>query len=444
MKEIKCPHCGKVFTVDEDGYAAIVSQVKTEEFEKELHRRVKEIEDKHKAELDTAKVKAESMNDKEVAELNNQINLLKAQLETNDKDKVIAVKEALEKQNELINKRDREIEALNAKLSSTNENMKLTIENEVNKAVSTQKDIISKKEKEIVELNSKITTAQKDSILAQEKIKQELNMQIQLKDGEIAQLKDYKSKLSVKLVGEDLEQHCQNEFNKNRMMGFQTAYFEKDNDAKTGSKGDYIFKDYLDDVEYISIMFEMKNESDTSVTKHKNEHFFKELDKDRNEKGCEYAVLVSMLEPESELYNQGIVDVSYQYPKMFVIRPQFFMPLISLLRNAAMNNAKAKKELIEVKNANIDITHFEDKMNDFKEKFGKHYETAQTRFQEAITNIDKTITDLTKVKEKLMASEKQLRLANDDTESLTIKKLTRGNPTMKAMFDELQASKDKD
>ena len=328
-----------------------------------------------------------------------------------------------------------EIERLKSQISSSQKDTELT----VSRAVAQKDRELADKNAEIIRLQGEVQSAKKDVELKESTLKAEYSAQLKAKDEAIEFYKDLKTRMSTKMVGETLEQHCETEFNRLRSTGFQNAYFEKDNDARTGSKGDYIFRECTEDgVEFISIMFEMKNEMDTTATKHKNEDFFRELDKDRNEKGCEYAVLVSLLESESELYNSGIVDVSHKYPKMYVIRPQFFIPMITLLRNAAMNSIEYRTRLAEMRNQNIDISRFEDEMNDFKEKFAKNYDLASRKFKTAIEEIDKTITHLQKTKEALLSSENNLRLANNKAEDLSIKKLTRNNPTMAQKFAELK------
>ena len=400
MHEIRCPNCGKVFSVDETGFAAIASQVRDEEFHKELREREKQLQAEKQAALKLAEVNAEKVKESTAAELKQEIERLKAQIVSAEKDRAIAV----------------------------------------NDAVSTKKDEIAEKEKTILELKSKLTESEKDSKLREQSLKDNFSVQLKSKDETIEFYKDLKTRMSTKMVGETLEQHCEIEFNKLRATGFQNAYFEKDNDAKTGSKGDYIFRESTPEgIEFISIMFEMKNEMDTTATKKKNEDFFKELDKDRKEKNCEYAVLVSLLEADSELYNSGIVDVSYKYPKMYVIRPQFFISMITVLRNAAMNSIQYQQQLEEIKNQNIDISHFEDDMNDFKEKFGRNFHLASDKFAKAIQEIDKTIDHLQKTKDDLLSSENNLRLANDKAQDLTVKRLTKNNPTMEAKFAELNS-----
>ena len=379
MKEIKCPNCGMPIKIDDAGYAAILKQVKDKAFEKEIKEKVELI----------------SENTKKASE----ILRLKEQIEFGEKSTQLAVNDAVKAKDELLNK----------------------------------------KEQEIIQLRGSIESNKKDYDLKEVNLTAKYRDQLKLKDEELERYKDFKAKQTVKLLGESLEQHCETEFNRVRALGFQNAYFEKDNDARTGSKGDYIYRECDESgAEFLSIMFEMKNEGDTTATKKKNEDFFKELDKDRTEKKCEYAVLVSMLESDSELYNSGIVDVSHKYKKMYVIRPQFFIPLISLLKNAALNSLKYKKELIEIRNQQIDITNFENNINDFKEKFSRNYRLASEKFTNAIKEIDKTIEHLQKIKTELTNSENNLRLANNKAEELTIKKLVKNNPTMSAKFDELK------
>lgn len=413
MNDIICPNCKKAFKVDEAGFADILKQVRDHQFDEELEKRLKlaEIEKENAVKLVEANLKNVL-----------QENLTKKDIELSEK---IASKVA-------------EIAEIKAKL----ENAELQKQLSVTEAVQ-------KIEKERDELNNKLKIKDTETQLLEksllEKFANELKSKediIKMKDEEIAFRKDMKVKLSTKMLGETLEQHCEIEFNKLRATAFKNAYFEKDNDGSTGSKGDFIFRDYDDNkTEFISIMFEMKNEGDETASKKKNEDFLAELNKDRDEKKCEYAVLVSMLESDNEFYNSGIVDMSHRFPKMYVIRPQFFIPIITLLRNAALHSLQYKAELAFVKSQNIDISNFEDKMNEFKFGFAKNYELATRRFSEAIAGIDKTIKELEKTKAALMSSENNLRLANNKAEELSIKKLTQGNPTMKAKFDEL--SKDK-
>ena len=434
MNEIKCPHCGKVFSVDESEYALLLSQVKNVEFHKELEEREKNLKENQKNIIDLEKSKLVNQYNMDLSKLNDEINFLKSKLEYADKEKNMAVNEALALKNNEINKLNTDINNLKHMLDNSKKDMDLA----VNEAISKKNEELNKKDLEIERLNGEKENQRNLAIVKENNIKNEYENKLHDKDVEIAYYKDLKSKMSTKMIGETLEQHCEISFNQIRMTAFPEAYFEKDNDAKSGSKGDYIFRESKDGTEFISIMFEMKNEMDETATKHKNEDFFKELDKDRNEKNCEYAVLVSMLEANNELYNQGIVDVSYKYPKMYVIRPQFFIPMITLLRNAALNSLSYKQELIEAKAQNLDITHFEEAMDDFKDKFGRNYRLASEKFAKAIEEIDKTIDHLTKTKEALLSSENNLRLANDKAQDLSIKKLTKNNPTMALKFEELK------
>lgn len=431
MNEIICPHCHKAFKVDEAGYADILKQVRDHQFEEELHNR-----------LQLAKKEKESAVKLAEATIKNTLQEQLAQ-----KDAALA-KLKSEKEAELAQKlAQKEAEVAQLKAEKTNEltQLKAQLDNaEVAKKLAIT-EAVQKIEKERDTLLNVVKTKELEKENIENTLKHQFHTELQskeaiikYKDEEIARVKDMKAKLSTKMIGETLEQHCETEFNKLRPTAFQNAYFEKDNDARSGSKGDFIYKE-TDEAgnEIISIMFEMKNEGDETATKKKNEDFFKELDKDRNEKKCEYAVLVTMLEAESEYYNTGIVDVSHKYPKMYVVRPQFFIPIITLLRNAAMNSLKYKAELALVRNQNIDITNFEEKINQFKEGFARNYDLASRKFQTAIDEIDKTIIHLQKTKEALLSSDNNLRLANQKAEDLTIKKLTHGNPTMKAKFDEL-------
>ena len=408
MHEIKCPKCGEVFQVDESGYAELLSQVRNEAFEEELHKRARELEDKNKSDLKMAQMQQEKTfaealtdKDKELANKEMEIQKLKNQLAMGDSEKKLAV-------NEAIRDKDKEIADINAS---------------------------------VIELKSKLANQKTESELKEKNLEERYKTELKLKDEQIEQYKDFKARQSTKMVGESLEQHCQIQFNSLRMTAFPNAYFEKDNAVSgTGSKGDFIFRDFDDGQEFISIMFEMKNEMDTTASKHKNEDFFKELDKDRKEKNCEYAVLVSLLEADNELYNNGIVDVSYKYEKMYVIRPQFFIPMITLLRNAALNSLQYQKELAVVRNQQVDLYNFEANMQEFKDAFGKNYRLASEKFQTAIEEIDKTIEHLEKVKKNLMSSENNLRLANNKAEDLSIKKLTNNAPSVKKMFDDLNNS----
>ena len=434
MNEIKCPHCGKVFSVDESEYALLLSQVKNNEFHKELEEREKNIKENNKNLIDLEKSKLENKYNLDLAKLTEEINNLKAKLENSEKDKIIAVKDAINKKDNEISKLNNDIIDLKHLLDNSKKDKDLAI----SEAISKKNEELNKKDIEIERLNGEKENQKNLSIVKENNIKNEYENKLKDKDLEIAYYKDLKSRMSTKMIGETLEQHCEISFNQIRMTAFPNAYFEKDNDARSGSKGDYIFREAMDGTEFISIMFEMKNEMDETATKHKNEDFFKELDKDRNEKNCEYAVLVSMLESNNELYNQGIVDVSYKYPKMYVIRPQFFIPMITLLRNAALNSLSYKQELVEARAQNLDITHFEEAMDDFKDKFGRNYRLASEKFSKAIEEIDKTIDHLNKTKEALLSSENNLRLANDKAQDLSIKKLTRNNPTMAQKFEDLK------
>ena len=411
MHEIKCPKCGEVFQVDESGYAELLGQVRNEAFEDELHKRARELEEKNKNDIKMARMEQEknynaalTNKDKVLAEKDMEIQQLKNRIEMNDSEKKLAVSEA-------VNDKDK---------------------------------ILAEKEAEIIKLKSQIDNQKTESALKEKNLEENYKNQLKVKDEQIDYYKDMKARQSTKMVGESLEQHCQNQFNSLRMTAFPNAYFGKDNEVSaSGSKGDFIFRDAdSEGVEFISIMFEMKNEMDTTATKHKNEDFFKELDKDRREKGCEYAVLVSLLEIDNDFYNNGIVDVSYEYPKMYVIRPQFFIPMITLLRNAALNSLQYQKELQVVRNQQLDLVNFESNMQDFKDAFGKNYRIASEKFQTAIEEIDKTIDHLEKVKKALMSSENNLRLANNKAEDLSIKKLTKNAPSVRQMFDEIKTDED--
>lgn len=406
MQEIRCPKCGEVFQVDATGYEQIVRQVRDQEFTNELERREKELESKQKKELELIRLQEEKDYDANIAKKDAEISAL-----------------------------DRKIAELQAKLDAGETAKKLAVA----EAVEKKNEELSKKTSEIANLMGELKSKETESRLNEKSIKEQYEEKLKLKDEQIEYYKDFKARQSTKMVGESLEQHCLTQFNSLRMTAFPNAYFEKDNDARTGSKGDFIYRESDEDgTEFISIMFEMKNEADTTATKHKNEDFFKELDKDRREKGCEYAILVSLLEIDNELYNNGIVDVSYKYPKMYVIRPQFFIPMITLLRNAAKNSLQYRQELQLVRNQQVDILHFEENMNAFKEGFARNYRLASEKFATAIEEIDKTIDHLQKTKNALLSSENNLRLANNKADELTIKKLTKNAPSVKAMFDELK------
>ena len=432
MNEIICPHCHKAFKVDEAGYADILKQVRDHQFEEELHNRLALAENDKQSAIQIAEAKVREALQEQLAQKETALIQLKS-----EKEAELAQKLA-QKETEVANlkaEKTNELTQLKAQLDNAEVAKKLAITEAVQKIEKERDNLLNEvKTKELEKQNLESTLVQEYTAKLQSK--EEI---IKYKEEEIARVKDMKAKLSTKMIGETLEQHCETEFNKLRATAFQNAYFEKDNDARSGSKGDFIYKE-TDEAgnEIISIMFEMKNEGDETATKKKNEDFFKELDKDRNEKKCEYAVLVTMLEAESEYYNTGIVDVSHKYPKMYVVRPQFFIPIITLLRNAAMNSLKYKAELALVRNQNIDITNFEEKINQFKEGFARNYDLASRKFQTAIDEIDKTIIHLQKTKEALLSSDNNLRLANQKAEDLTIKKLTHGNPTMKAKFDELK------
>lgn len=421
MNDIKCPNCSKVFKVDEAGFANIVKQIRDHQFEEELQNRLNLAEKDKESAVKLAEANIRNSLQEQLAKKDKELTELKA-----FKDVELSQKLAL---------KESELSQLKAKIEKAEIEKKLAVSDAIGKIEKERNDLsyaVKNKEveKQLLEktLNEKYTTdlLNKDAI-------------IKYKDEEIARVRDMKLKLSTKMLGESLEQHCETEFNKLRATAFQNAYFEKDNDARNGSKGDFIYRETdKDGNEIISIMFEMKNESDETATKKRNEDFLKELDKDRNEKKCEYAVLVSLLEGESEFYNTGIVDVSHKYNKMYVVRPQFFIPIITLLRNAAMNSIQYKAELALVRSQNIDITNFEEKIDKFKVGFARNYDLASRKFKEAIDGIDKTIKELQKTKDALLSSENNLRLANEKTEDLTIKKLTYNNPTMKAKFDELK------
>ena len=387
MQEIKCPNCGKMFQVDESGYAQILQQVRDSEFNVEISRRQKELE------------------------------------------------EILEKDLELFGEeKDSEIEKLRSKIDMAEAEKKLA----VSEAVQEKDKEISEKGNEISKLKSDLLLQNKEAELRENNMVEQHKGELKLRDEEIERLKDFKARMSTKMVGESLEQHCMSEFNRIRMTAFPNAYFEKDNDARSGSKGDFIYRESLDGTEFISIMFEMKNEMDETKTKHKNEDFFKELDKDRNEKKCEYAVLVSLLEADNELYNSGIVDVSYQYPKMYVVRPQFFIPIISLLRNAAMSSLEYKKKLEYVQNQELELNNFEENLQQFKSSFADSFRLATDRYEDAIKGIDNAIAALTRIKENLMTSEKHLNTANNKIENVNIKRLTKNAPSVRAMFEEMK------
>ena len=490
MRELKCPHCGKVFTVDEAEYASIANQVRNAEFEEDLRRRLEEMTktkdaeqanavlqaenefqkalNQKEAELsrkdeELSKVKAQlsgvaqskqlelseqlSRKDQEIAALREQVKSV-AQTTQNDMNAKLSQKEqeiaALREQvkgaeqskqmeiNAQLSLKDKEISRLQATINQNDMDKKLAVMEEQKKS----QQMLSQKDLAIQELKGAVENEKDQAQIRENNLKAQYDARLKQKESEVEFYRDLKTKQSTKMVGETLEQHCQIEFNRVRVLSFPNAYFDKDNDASGGTKGDFIFRDFVDGTEYISIMFEMKNEMDTTATKHKNKDFFAKLDKDRKDKGCEYAVLVSLLESDNELYNQGIVDVSYEYDKMYVIRPQFFIPLISLLTQAAKKSVAYQHELQQARQQNIDVTNFESQLKDFKDKFGKNYRLASEKFQSAIDEIDKTIAHLQKVKEGLLGSERNLRLANDKADELTVRKLTYKNPTMKAKFED--------
>lgn len=463
MHEIICPHCNKAFKIDEAGYADILKQVRDGDFEQQLHERLELAENEKKTAVELAKSQVGTEMQKAAVSKDTEIQELKAKLDAGEVAKKLAVTEALrvvEKERDtltyelekakqdsqvasklaeaklskdlqdIVTRKDTDIQELKSKLGTNEISQKLAIT-----------EAVSVVEKQRDELKNSLQQAELEKQLAEKSLKDKYETQIKDRDDAIERLRDMKARLSTKMVGETLEQHCETEFNRIRATAFPNAYFEKDNDVSLGSKGDYIFRDSDSaDTEIVSIMFEMKNESDTTATKKRNEDFFKELDKDRNEKNCEYAILVSLLEPESELYNSGIVDVSHRYQKMYVVRPQFFIPIITLLRNAAQNSLKYKTELALVKSQTIDITNFEDELDEFKTGFARNYELASKKFKTAISEIDKTIDHLQKTKDALLGSENNLRLANNKADDLSVKKLTKKNPTMAKKFSDLKES----
>ena len=446
MKELKCPQCGNVFKVDEADYASIVSQVKNSEFESEVCKRLEELKTQQAAQQQVKDAENREAFNAQMQKKQNELQakeqelaILKDKLAGMEDKKKLEIGQALS---------DKDLEI--ARLKNAIELQKAEQEKAVMAAREKMKEDITKKEREIAELRSakdmeiaelrnQTTLSKSQSELEKNAIRDEYETKLKFAQEQVDYYKDMKSKLSTKMIGETLEQHCSNVFNGQMRPMFPNAYFEKDNDASGGTKGDFIFRDSVDGTEYISIMFEMKNEADTTATKHKNEDFFKKLDEDRKAKKCEYAVLVSLLEPENDLYNNGIVDVSYKYDKMYVIRPQFFMPIITLLVNASKKSLEYKKELAIAKSQSLDITNFENKLIEFKDKFGRNYRLASEKFQKAIDEIDKSIAALQKTKEALLGSEKNLSQALNNAEDLTIRKLTYKNPTMKALFDEARA-----
>ncbi len=403
MQEIKCPKCGTVFQVEESGYAEIVKQVRDKEFEKALADRIREMEKARGTELELAEEKTRRELSAGIAE------------------------------------KDRAIAELQLRLESARKESELAVKNVRTESELAVKTALADKDAQILKLTGEIENARTGAELREKGLKESYEIKLRDKDELIERYKNFKLSLSTKMIGESLEQYCENEFNKLRATGFKNTYFEKDNDASSGTKGDYIFRDFTEDgLQYISIMFEMKNEADETATKHKNEDFFKKLDKDRNEKGCEYAVLVSMLEPDSDLYNTGIVDVSHRYPKMYVIRPQFFIPTITMLRNAAQSSIEYQTQLELVRRQDMDVARFEEEMNRFKDAFGRNYRLASEKFQKAIDEIDKSIEHLQKIKDALTGAENNLRLANNKAEDLSIKKLTKNSPSIRAKFEQIE------
>ena len=428
MNQIKCPHCGEEFTLNDEGYLNIINQVKTKEFNQEIHQRLEQLKVQNQKDIEIERTKVESNFLQKLSLKEQELQSLKDKILNSEQAKSLAVLSAEGKLKEQLKQQELTIQQLQSKIETALKD----------KQLETQA-VLSKKEQALQELTARIELEKKQSELEKASIKQRYDEQLKQKDEAIAYYKDLKTKLSTKMVGETLEQHCEYEFNNLRALAFPRATFGKDNDIQSGSKGDYIYREVDENgVEILSIMFEMKNEQDETATKKKNEQFLKELDKDRNEKKCEYAILVSLLESENELYNNGIVDVSHIYPKMYVIRPQFFIPMITLLRNASLNALKYKQEAALMRRQNIDITTFEDDLNAFKQAFSKNYELASRKFGDAIDEIDKTIKSLQKTKEYLLSSENNLRLANEKADSLTVKKLTKNNPTMKKKFEELE------
>ena len=432
MHEIKCPHCHTAFTINEASYADILNQVRTQEFQAEVHERLAQAQAQAKSELAVQQAQDKQRYSQTLAQKEAQIAELAHQLANHEKDNQLALANLSGSLKSELAEKTRQITELQSQNQALAQRMSLERELAIREALAA-------KERELTELAAQLQLRDSQNQLAQNALRERYEIQLKHKDEEVAFYKDFKARQSTKMVGESLEAHCETEFNRIRAMAFPQAQFGKDNDAAGGSKGDYIFREQ-DGAgnEIVSIMFEMKNENDETATKKKNEHFFKELDKDRREKNCEYAVLVSLLESDSELYNGGIVDVSHAYPKMYVVRPQFFIPIISLLRNAGLNALKYKQEVAAMREQHIDITNFENELDDFREKFGRNYRLASEKFQAAIKHIDDTIRHLEKTKADLLGTENNLRLANNKAEELTVKKLTRKNPTMKAKFDALK------
>lgn len=469
MAELKCPNCGKVFSVDESDYIKMLNQVKGEEFQREVDRRLVELKKQSEIEREAKAAKAErnfqeqlaqknlelSIKDAEVQRLGEQVKVVAQEKQIEYAQQLSVQKEEIAKLREqlvslgnakdmefnaVLTNKEKEILELKSQIARSGDERRIALMQEQQKA----EEKIRSKETQIFELRGLIEQEKSRAELREKGIKEQYDFQLKQKQDEVNYYKDLKAKMSTKMIGETLEIHCSTEFNRVRTSMYPNAYFEKDNDAKGGSKGDFIFRDSIDGIEYISIMFEMKNEMDETATKHRNEDFFAKLDKDRREKNCEYAVLVSLLEPDSELYNEGIVDVSYRYPKMYVVRPQFFMAIISLLAQASKKSIEYRRELELARSQSVDVTNFENQLEDFRLRFSKNYDLASRKFQSAIEEIDKTIDHLMKTKDNLLSSINNLRLANDKAEALTIKKLTRGNPTMKKAFEDARAVEIKD
>ena len=458
MSELKCPNCGAAFTIDESNYANILQQVRNEEFERELARRVEEIAKSKESEMAIMRAEQERIEQRKLAEKDAEASAkdkiiaeLQAKLQATETEKKLAISEAVQNSERESSKRSqdvleqknaelaacaKEIAELRAQLMSADAEKKLA----VTEAKQAQERVISEKNNEILTLQGQLSIQSSETAMRINGIEQQHSAELKMKDEQIAYYRDFKARQSTKMIGESLEQHCMNTFNQIRMTAFPNAYFEKDNDARSGSKGDFIFRESQDGTEFLSIMFEMKNEGDETATKHKNEDFFKELDKDRREKGCEYAVLVTMLEADNEYYNTGIVDVSYRYPKMYVIRPQFFITLITLLRNAALNSLKYQQELQVIRTQQIDLTNFEANMQAFKDDFGRNYRIASERFATAIEEIDKTIDHLNKTKQALLSSDNNLRIANNKAEQLSVKRLTKNAPSIRKLIAEQSSS----
>ena len=462
LHDIKCPHCNKAFKIDETGYADILKQVRDNEFNQELHKRLEVAEKQNKSEIELVMSKADSKLQKTVSDKQAEIQELKLKLDSGEVEKKLAISKSIaeveKERDRLLNelekikesseaasaltesKHEQKIAEMSASKNAEIQDLKSKLKANDDAQKHAITEAVSTVEKQRTELENSITQLKLENQISEETLKNSYELQIKTREAEVERLRDMKARLSTKMVGETLEQHCETEFNRIRSTAFKRAYFEKDNDASTGSKGDYVFRDIDEsDIEIVSIMFEMKNENDTTATKKKNEDFLRELDKDRTEKGCEYAVLVTLLEPDSELYNTGIVDVHHRYQKMYIIRPQFFIPIITLLRNAAMNSLEYKAELAHVKSQHVDVTSFENNLNKFRDAFGKNYDLASKKFKKAIDEIDKSIDHLQKTKDALLSTDRNLRLANDKAQDVTIKKLTRNNPTMKSKFEALDS-----